>query len=282
MPLDPSTVGQAAGPYLHQYLWRDVACYALGIGAKRDELAYLYEGHAGGMRVYPTYALVAAYEPVAELLRRCGADLSTIVHAGQKLVAQGAIPPGGRLETVGRLAAIYDLRRFARIVIETTTTLGGRRLCETEWTIVARGAGGLGGARPPAKEPAVRAPAGREPDWVHEETTAPEQALLYRLSGDVNPLHADPEAARAAGFADGPILHGLCTFGYLVRAVVRRAAGGDAARLRALGAEFRRPAWPGDTLVTQAHVLEGGLLALQVAAKGRPGPVVANAWAKMG
>jgi acyl dehydratase len=114
-----------------------------------------------------------------------------------------------------------------------------------------------------------------------KQTTRPEQALLYRLSGDINPLHADPAVAARAGFGEVPILHGLCTYGYMARAVVSQI-GGDAARLRVLDAEFRRPVWPGDTLITKGYRLGDARIGLQVMVDGRPDPVVTNAWAEIG
>ena len=99
----------------------------------------------------------------------------------------------------------------------------------------------------------------RDPDFTIELTTTPEQALLYRLSGDDNPLHADPEVAKSVGFAEGPILHGLCTFGVVGRALVRGPCEGDEKRLTAFGAQFRKPVWPGDTLRTTGYVVGDGL-----------------------
>jgi acyl dehydratase len=152
-------------------------------------------------------------------------------------------------------------------------------VCEIEWSVFVRDAGGFGGPRSPKSEaPSVP---DREPDFTIELGTTPEQALLYRLSGDENPLHADPEIAKSVGFAEGPILHGLCTFGVVGRALVRGACEGDETRLTSFAAQFRRPVWPGDTLKTTGYLLDGGQVALEAFAGGRPEPVITSAWAQI-
>jgi acyl dehydratase len=281
MPLDLAKIGAQSRSYSHAYDWRKQAVYALGIGARRDELDYLYEGVQGGMKVFPTYAVVPAFEPLMELLIAAKTDLPMVVHGAQKIEAHRAIPSEGTIETVGTLRGIYDLKKFAQLVIHTKSTLGGEPLFDTEWSIIVRGAGGFGGERPPGDDEAPRAPKDTPPTFTVEEATSPEQALLYRVSGDTNPLHADPQFAANVGFADGPILHGLATFGFVGRAVAKKAAGGDATRVRVLGAQFRKPVWPGDVIVTSGWDLGGGKIALTAHAKGRPDPVVTNAWAEI-
>jgi acyl dehydratase len=114
-----------------------------------------------------------------------------------------------------------------------------------------------------------------------EQATSPEQALLYRVSGDVNPLHADPEFAAKVGFEDGPILHGLCTYGHVARAIIQSEAGGDAVKLKRFAAQFRKPVWPGDTIVTSGYRQDDGRVAVVATVKGRPDPVVTGAWAEL-
>jgi acyl dehydratase len=109
--------------------------------------------------------------------------------------------------------------------------------------------------------------------------TTPEQALLYRLSGDLNPLHADPDFAGMAGFPQGPILHGLCTYGFVARAIARGACEGDATRITRLDGQFRRPVWPGDTIVVDGWKLEGGVVAAEVGVKERPDAVMSGVFA---
>jgi acyl dehydratase len=273
--MDLSTVGHVTAPFVFEYEWKTVALYALGVGATRDELEFLYEGR--GPRVLPTFAVVPSYPAVAALFEKTQADMTRLVHGAQLIRLHGALPPSGRLETVGEVKAIYDMKKLAQLVIGTRTTLKGELLFETEWTLLVRDAGGFSGPRPPKSE-APKVP-DREPDFTITAPTTPEQALLYRLSGDLNPLHADPEFATAVGFAEGPILHGLCTFGIVGRALVKGAAGGDELRIRAFGAQFRRPVWPGEPIRTAGYVLEGGRIALEAFAGDKPDPVITGAWA---
>ncbi len=280
MALDLSKVGTKSEVCEHRYDWRNQAAYALGIGAKREELAYLFEKFDGGMKVFPSYAVVPAFDAVFELLAAAKVELPKVVHGGQKIIMHGTLPPEGTMLTVAKLEGIYDLKRFATVVVSTESRIDGKLVCGTEWMIIVRDEGGFKGPRPP-KDPAPPIPKGREPDWTVEQATLPEQALLYRISGDINPLHADPAFAERVGFPDGPILHGLCTFGFIARAVISACAGGDALRLTHMGAQFRKPVWPGDSIVTHGFDLGDGKVALQAFAGGRPDPVVTRAWAQI-
>ncbi len=280
MPLDLSSVGTTSRVHSFDYDWKTLATYALGVGAKKSELAYLYEGVESGMKVLPTFAVVPAFAPLVDCLGKTGGDMAMVVHGAQKIRAFRSIPARGTLETTGTLTAIYDLKKFAQAIIETKTMLGGELAYETTWSIIYREAGGFGGPRPPVSD-APSIPKGRDADWTVEETTSPEQALLYRISGDQNPLHADPAFAERVGFPQGPILHGLCTFGFAGRAVIQAACGGDASKLVALGAQFRKPVWPGDTLVTKGFKLDDGRIALSTSVKERPDPVLTGAVAEI-
>lgn len=282
MSFDLSTVGTTTKPHRLTYDWKTLATYALGIGAKRDELAYLYEGAKGGMKAYPTFGVVPAYDTVIELLGACGANLAMVVHGGQVVRTHRPLPAFGTLETTGTIKGIYDMKKLGQVVIETTTSAGGEHLFDTTWSILIRGGGGFGGPRPPEAAPEPTVPKDREPDFICEEATLPEQALLYRLSGDVNPLHADPEFAAMVGFEQGPILHGLCTYGFVARAIVKHAAEGDATLLRAYSAQFRKPVWPGEVIVTKGWKLDGGKVAVVATVQGRPDAVLSNAWAEIG
>jgi acyl dehydratase len=278
MSLDPSTVGFQTEPFVFQYDFRQTILYALGVGAQRAELDFLYEGR--GPRVLPSFAVVPAYGPATTLFRETGCDMLKLLHFAQALRLHRPIPAQGELSTIGLVKGVYDMKMFAQVVLETRTSERGEPLFETEWTLFIRDAGGFGGPRPP-KSTTLKPTRGQPPSFVSTLATSPEQALLYRLSGDLNPLHADPDFAAQAGFAEGPILHGLCTFGILTRALVGHL-GGDERRVRAIGAQFRKPVWPGDSIRTEGYDLGEGRFALEAYAADRPDPVITNAWAEIG
>lgn len=280
MALDLSLVGKPTAPQAFSYKWKDVVLYALGVGAKRDELDFLYE--ARGPQVLPSFAVVPTFAPMFELLSKSGGDLAMVVHGGQRVRMHKPIPPEGTLHTVAEFRGIYDLRKFATMVIDTRTLDdAGAPVFDTSWTMIFRGAGGFGGSTPPKNEVPAR-PKDREPSFRVEETTSPEQALLYRLSGDINPLHADPAFAERVGFPQGPILHGLCTYGFMVRHLTKGMLAGDASRIRAFEAQFRKPVWPGDTLVTEGIPHDDGkIISLAVSVKERGEAVLGNAWAEV-
>ncbi len=255
MSLDLSAVGHRTAPFTFEYDWKTTVLYALGVGATRDELDYLYE--ARGPLVLPSFAVVPAYPALAPLVERANADMTKVVHGAQTIRLHAAIPAQGRLETTGTIEGIYDLKRLSQVVFSTRTEQGGQLL---------------------PKQSVPKIPADTAPLFEVTERTSPEQALLYRLSGDLNPLHADPEFARAVGFEQGPILHGLCTFGYVTRAVVAKACAGDPRRLRALGVQFKKPVWPGETLRTVGYAVDDKI-ALETFAEDRPEAVVGGAWA---
>ncbi len=266
MALNPDSVGKTTSEIVHTYGFRDVIRYALGVGARRDaDLKFLYEGL--GPLVLPTYAVVPSFEALEPLLDVVGGDMLGVVHGAQSITLHQPFEPSGKLRTIGKVAGIYDLRRMAQGVLSTETRdEQGALICEAEMQIIFRLDGGFGGERPPPTE-RVRAPS-RSPDFEVSEPTSPEQALLYRLSGDLNPLHADPEIATKAGF-DAPILHGLCTFGFVGRAVLEQCCAGDPSRLKSLNGQFRKPVWPGDTIITRGWN-EGDRIVIQATTKERP------------
>lgn len=278
MKVDPSTVGQQTKSFEFEYDFRTTILYALGVGATQDELDYIYEGR--GPKVLPSFAVVPAYAAATELFEITGSPLELVLHSAQSLRLLRPIPPAGKLSTIGIVKGIYDMKRFAQVVLETRTTSGGEPVFETEWRMLVRDSGGFGGGRPP-KTPNYNPPSGKEPSFVVSSSTSPEQALLYRLSGDWNPLHADPEVAARAGFERGPILHGLCTFGIVTRAVLRQLRGTDR-QLRSIGAQFRKPVWPGEAIRTEGYDLGNGFFALEAFAADRPEPVITSAWAEVG
>jgi acyl dehydratase len=282
MPLDHALVGKASDSSKTIYTWEDTVLYALGIGAKRDELDYVYEGR--GPKVYPSFAVVPKFEPMLELLAKTGGNMAMIVHGAERVSVRRAFAGAGTLHTTATIRGIYDMRKFASVLVDTETkNEAGAVVATTTSSILFRGEGGFGGQAPPKEVPVAVVPKGRAPDFRVEEKTSLEQALLYRLSGDFNPLHADPEFAASVGFEQGPILHGLCTFGYMVRHVAKEALGGDASRFTAFEAQFRKPVWPGETLVTEGWFVgprtDATAVAVAVSVKERGETVLSNAWA---
>jgi acyl dehydratase len=257
MAIKLDLVGKKSDPIPFSYNWKDVVLYALGVGAKlgeasgtsrgADELDFLYEGR--GPKVLPTFAVVPSFTSMIAVAGNLGANPMMILHGEQKIILHRAIPPGGKLATVSEVKGIYDKGKGALVVVEAKTTdEKNEPVFDNIFSIFVRGEGGFGGERGPE---AVKAdPPGTAPDFEVAEATTREQALLYRLSGDFNPLHADPNMAKFGGF-DRPILHGLCTYGYAGRAILRGACGGDPAKLRSFAARFAGVVFPGDTLTTR-------------------------------
>jgi acyl dehydratase len=275
MRIDLSAVGHATAAIGFRYDWQKVALYALAVGATRDELEYVCE--ARGPRVLPTFAACVTYEAVVACIQRVGGDPNAIVHGAQSIRVVGALPRAGELTTVARIEAIYDLDAMAEVVVTTRTTADGAPICETTWSLLHRGSGGFGGPRSPtAHAPEIP---DRDPDFVIDQRTSPEQALLYSVAADANPLHVDPELAARAGFS-APPLQGLCTLGFAVRLAIGRALGGDPKRVRAVHARFRKPVFPGDTICVEGWS-ESGSIVMSVHTRESPHAVLSGAWLEL-
>lgn len=256
MALKTETIGTEASQ-THRYTWRDTVLYALGVGARREtDLDFLYEGR--GPKVLPTYAAVPIFEVFRELLVRVKGDLDGVVHGAQTLRFHRPLESTGELTTTGRVVGLYDLKRMATGTFAFELhDASGALIAEAEADVVFLKEGDFGGERPPRRERI--AIVARKPDFSVSERTTTEQALLYRLSSDLNPLHADPEVAEGLGF-DVPILHGLATFGIIGRTVVRELCDQDPSRLKALSGQFRAAVRPGNTLTVQGWRHEGRVI----------------------
>lgn len=254
MALDRGIVGAPQGPWTRAWNSDDALLYALGVGAGQldalAELAYTTENTKGvTQRVLPTYAIVLGQfgGPRAEL---DGVDWTRILHAEQSLTMYRPLPVSGSVELRRVVTDIFDKGKGALVVAETTAIdpEDGQPLFATRSSTFIRGEGGFGGDRGPSGT--FTAP-DRAPDATPRFRTAPNQALLYRLSGDRNALHADPAFAAAAGFPR-PILHGLATYGITVRLLLNEFADGDGDRLGSVEGRFTKPVLPGDELVVSA------------------------------
>ncbi len=271
MALKLDLVGAPLEPVRHAYTWRDTVIYALGVGARLGELDYLYEGR--GPKVLPTFAVVPSFRALAQVVGALGASPMSILHGEQTIRLGRPIPASGELVTRAEVTGIHDKGKGALVVVVARTTDGdGEALFENEFSLFVRGEGGFAGPKEhrPAQSGGPRGPEARAaeppdhaPDFAETQATTAEQAALYRLSGDLNPLHIAPEAARIAGF-DRPILHGLCTYGFAGRALVAGACGGDPARLRSFAARFSGVVFPGDTLTTSGWQTAPGQFVVQV------------------
>ncbi len=272
-------VGKPGGVIVREYAERDVILYHLGIGAGADDLDLVYERAHGGLTVCPTFAVVTILDPLTSLLPRFNVPLRKILHGEQSIRLERPIPPRGAFLTTATVPAVYDKGKAALLVMETgTTDRNGTLLFRTRASIVCQGMGGFGGP-PGPKAPPRDVPKDRAPDLEISGKTSASQAALYRLSGDLNPLHIDPGAASVAGFPR-PILHGLCTFGFAGRAVLRGICRNQAGRLREFGVRFSAPVYPGDTITTRAWDMGGGVWHLRVATE--LGDVLSNAYALVG
>jgi acyl dehydratase len=277
MALDLTMVGVPRAPVSCTYKWNDTVLYALGIGAKVTELDYLFEGR--GPRVMPTFGVVPMFGPMFDILQNCGANMTMLVHGSQRLTLHKPLPPQATVHTTATVRGFYDLKRMAVGVIDIATRDdAGALIAENTSTIIFRGDGGFDGVTPPRAKTDLIVPKDGEPSFAVREATTPEAALLYRLNGDINPLHADPEFAAKAGFAQGPILHGLCTYGYVARHIVNGVLGGDGDRLVTLDGSFKKPVWPGDTLETRGYLIRENHYAIELRVVERD-EVVLVGWA---
>ena len=248
MGFQHDVVGRDFGPFTHKVGFKAVARYALGVGATEKHLDLLLETR--GPKVLPSYAVIVCHEALSTALTSLGGNMLTLVHGAQKVVVHRPIAKGDELSTTCRVTGLYDKGKGALAVYETKSVDGdGKPVCDTEWQIFYRGEGGFGGERGP-ETPKHVPPSGQAPDHVVTMPTSKTQALLYRLNGDLNPIHADPAVAEAAGFP-GPILHGLCTYGHATLAAVDALTGGDPDKLTSIQGRFSKPVFPGDTIVTK-------------------------------
>src|SRR5437763_12144974 len=215
MPVDLKAVGKKLGAVTHTYGERDVMLYALGIGCGTDDLQFTYERD---LKVLPTFAVIPSFPAMLNLGGAMEVNPALVLHGEQRIELHGPIPTSGTITTTPTIKAIYDKGKAALVVVETESVdEKGRLLFRNTSGIFARGEGGFGGDRGPSGPRNV--PPDRDPDHVVTYETRPDQALIYRLSGDRNPLHSDPEFAKMAGFPT-PILHGLCPYGFTGRALL--------------------------------------------------------------
>jgi acyl dehydratase len=260
MPMNLDAIGSQSEPVTRSWTSTDCLLYALGVGvgaldATGYELEFSTENSTDvEQRVLPTFATIVGLGGAGRAALGTF-DPAMLVHGEQSIEMHGVIPTAGAVTTTSTVAGIFDKGSGALVVIEAESldATTGVPCFTTRSALFIRGEGGFGGDRGPSSS--GPAPEG-EADEVVSYATRPDQALLYRLSGDRNPLHSDPVFAKRAGF-DRPILHGLCTYGFTGRALLHTLCASDPKRFRSMHARFSRPTFPGDTLTVSMWVGDG-------------------------
>ena len=281
MTLDPHhLLNRPFAPVDQTYTAQDSMLYALGCGLGADpleagQLRYVYENGADGLQALPTQANVLGYSGFWADQPDTGITWRRLVHAEQAIVLHRSLPAAGRVIGRTRVVGLHDrgADKGALLLLErrVTDAISGELIATVTQTTMLRADGGFGGAYGASLAEPHAIP-GREPDAVCDLPTLPQAALLYRLNGDLNPLHADPAVAHAAGFSR-PILHGMATMGVAMHAVLKELLGYDADGVRGMRVRFTAPVLPGETLRTElwrdgsvvslrATVLERGVVAL--------------------
>lgn len=249
MPINPEAVGTTSDPVEYSWTSKDCLLYAVGVGAGTTELAFTTENSQNvPQEVLPSFAVIVGMAASGGAFTSIGSfNPAMLVHGEQGIFLDGPIPAQGSVRTTSRVAGIYDKGSAAVIAVESESVdaTTGARLFRNTSSLFIRGEGGFGGDRGPSG-PGVQIPE-RPADHVVSYQTSPDQALVYRLSGDRNPLHSDPAFAAMAGF-DRPILHGLCTYGFTGRALLHTLCGSDPGRFASMEGRFSRPVLPGDLL----------------------------------
>ncbi len=281
-----AAIGLELPSLLFRYSQRDAALYALGVGAPADpldaaELRSVYE-LSPDFQVLPTFAVLFSKDLISQLMTGCIAGIQyepmLLLHGEQELDLHRPLPPSATVISRLRIADIQDKGSGALIIFAVeSATEAGEKLASARTSVFIRGIGGFGGQR---GESVKLPPPSRPPDIVHVEATLPTQALLYRLSGDANPLHADPQMAARGGY-HAPILHGLCTFGFAARAIIKLCCENDASRLRSIRTRFSQPVFPGETLITEIWSLSEGEIRFQTRSKERDVVVLSQASARL-
>ena len=235
-----------------EYTEEDTMLYAIGIGFGSNPLDQRELHYVTELKALRTVPSMASMIVPGNLLDDCGWDRSKVLHCEQRLELYRPLPPAAKLLTNHRVVGVYDhgVEAGARILLESEARLASDEtvLFSLGSTLLARGDGGFGG--PAGKVPALHKLPERQPDLRCDFPTRPDQALIFRLSGDFNPLHADPDYARRAGF-EAPILHGRCTYGIACHAILKTICDYDFTLISGLDARFTSPVYPGDVISTE-------------------------------
>ena len=251
MPLNPAAVGATSEPAEFSWTSKDALLYAVSIGAGEQELAFTTENTAGiDQVVFPTFPVVMGYGAGRGVMSGIGSfNPAMLVHGQQAVTLHRPIPPAGTATVTSKLTDMFDKGKAAVVVTENDVVMDGEPLYSTRMSAFIRGEGGWGGDRGPSGPQNV--PPDRAPDHEVTYQTSPDQAFLYRLNGDRNPLHTDPAFAAAGGF-DKPILHGLCSYGFTGRGLLHLLCDSDPTKFHHIEARFASPVMPGEALTVKA------------------------------
>lgn len=285
MPIDPDALRQWPIPEIeHTYAARDTMLYALGLGCGADpmdesQLRFVYEGK---LQALPSMAVVLGYPGFWIGDPSTGADWKKVLHGEQGFTIFKPLPASGTVIGRSRVTGLFDKGKDKGAVLvserDVVDKASGDLLCRLTSTTMLRGDGGFGGPSGPL--PAPHPLPDRAPDQALDIATLPQAALIYRLSGDYNPLHADPAVARSGGF-ERPILHGLCTFGVVCRALLQMVCDNDPTRLRGMRVRFSSPVYPGETIVTELWKEPDGVVSFRARVRERDFVVINNGRAEI-
>ncbi|MCL2779484.1 MAG: SDR family NAD(P)-dependent oxidoreductase [Polyangiaceae bacterium] len=279
-------LGHEFPPQYSSYDEKDLAIYALGVGAGADpsdagELQYVYENAADGFHALPTFGVAPALKLIFEMAKRgetapgMNYGIERVLHGEQYTELTRPLPLSAKLTHKAKIKNIYDKGRNAIVITEIQSFDEANNLLVTnEISTFVRGAGGWGGERGPASD--INVPPNRAPDATVTEKIGNNQAILYRLSGDINPLHVDSNFANAFGF-EKPILHGLCTFGYAARHVIKHYSKNDPRYFKSIKVRFSESVFPGETLVTEMWKESDTRIIFRCKVKERDKVVISNA-----
>ncbi len=278
MAINPDIIGKEITGEPFVYSQDTVILYALGIGAGREDLDFVYEKD---LKVYPTFAVIPFFPTLIPIATEANLNMFTVLHGEQKIILHKTIPSSGSLVNSAVCSSIYDKGDKGAVLNIDIKSCdeNGELLFENKAVVFDRSGGNFGGERGPKAEK-IAPPEGKEPDFSISYETSPNQAALYRLSGDKNPLHIDPEFSKLGGF-DVPILHGLCSYGYTGRAILEAVCDNEPAKLKSFGARFTGVVFPGETLIIEGWKAETGKYIVQTkTSDGRL--VIGNGLAEIG
>ncbi len=276
MPIDPAIAGSDLGSFSSAWDADDVILYHLGLGAgvpqtDPGELEYCLEDR---LKVLPSFSVNGPMGVMAGLLSLEGANFppTALLHGEHEMIVHAPLPRSATVTHHGRVAEVWDKGKAALLVVEAdTSTEDGQKLVTNRYHAFIRGEGGFGGEKGTSRT--VDLP-DRAPDASVRKPTMLQQALLYRLCGDKNPMHSDPAISKFGGF-DVPLLHGLCTYGIALKAVVDEILDEDVTKVAKYSTRFAQPVFPGDTLQVDMW-REGDQILLGVSVVGKEGPTLTN------